>query len=282
VAVPKFLNDQGIVQIIAPLATQTGQLWGSVDGFKMILYPFVEGHDGFEVDLLDQQWVDFGVSLKGIHAAVVPPTLTKHIQHETYSAQGREIVKTFLERVENDAFGDPIAVKLAAFLKTRCDEIHDLVGRAERLAQALQVRSQEFVLCHSDIHAGNILIGTNGALYIVDWDDPILAPKERDLMFVSGGVGGVWHKAREAALFYQGYGQTEIDPVALAYYRYERIIQDIVVTCEQIFLTGEGGEHREKELGHFFNQFLPDNVVEIAYKSEENLPPELRSGCVRR
>ena len=52
-----------------------------------------------------------------------------------------------------------------------------------------------FVLCHSDIHGGNILIADTGELYVVDWDDPILAPKERDLMFIGGGsastAGGI-------------------------------------------------------------------------------------------
>ena len=31
-------------------------------------------------------------------------------------------------------------------------------------------------------------IGTNGALYIVDWDELIMAPKERDLMYIGGGL----------------------------------------------------------------------------------------------
>jgi hypothetical protein len=46
-------------------------------------------------------------------------------------------------------------------------------------------------LCHSDIHAGNILIDVNDDFYIVDWDNPILAPKEHDLMFIGGGQRGV-------------------------------------------------------------------------------------------
>src|SRR4051794_27073882 len=41
VALPKFLSDQGIVQIIAPLVTKTGQLWTSLDAFTVLLYPFV-------------------------------------------------------------------------------------------------------------------------------------------------------------------------------------------------------------------------------------------------
>ena len=272
VALPKFLSDQGIVQIIAPLATKTGQLWANLDAFKVILYPFVEGHNGYEVDLSDRHWGDLGTALKSIHTALVPPALIRRIQQETFSPQWREIVKTFLGRVEYDAFDDPVAVKLTAFLKARRDEILDLLGRAERLAQALQARSPEFILCHSDIHAGNILIDANDAFYIVDWDNPILAPKERDLMFIGGGQGFAGHTAQEEeTLFYEGYGQAQIDPIALAYYRYERIIQDIAVYCKQIFLTNEGGEDREQSLRYLTSNFLPNSTIEIAYKSDKTL-----------
>lgn len=32
---------------------------------------------------------------------------------------------------------------------------------------------------------------------IVDWDEPIMAPKERDLMFIGGGVANVWNDPSE-------------------------------------------------------------------------------------
>jgi spectinomycin phosphotransferase len=272
VALPKFLSNLGIRQIIAPLVTQTGQLWASLDAFKTILYPFVEGRNGYQVDLSDRHWGDFGTALKRIHTAVLPPALFRSIQHETYPAQGRESVKTFLERVEDDAFDDPVAIKLAAFLKAKRPEILDLVGRAERLAQALLARSPEFVLCHSDIHAGNILMDAGDAFYLVDWDNPILAPKERDLMSIGAGLMGAWRTPQEEeAMFYRGYGQTQIDPIALAYYRYERIVQDIAAFCEQILFTNDGGEDREQSLEYLISNFLPNNTIEIAYKSDKTL-----------
>jgi len=271
VTLPRFLGDRGIGQIIAPLATRTGQLWANLDPFKVILYPFVEGRNAYEVDLSDRHWVELGAALKSIHAVVVPAALTRHIQQETYAPHGREVVKTFLGRIDDEAYDDPSAAKLAAFLKTRRDEILDLVGRAERLALALQARSPEFIVCHSDLHAGNILIDRNDALYVVDWDNPILAPKERDLMFVGGGLGGDGHTPQEEeTLFYQGYGQTPLDPIALAYYRYERIIQDIAAYCEQIFLTNEGSEDREQSLRYLASNFLPNGTIEIAYKSDRS------------
>ena len=269
VTLPKFLSDQGIAQIIAPLATKTGQLWASLGAFKVILYPYVEGKSGYQVDLSDGHWGDFGTALKRLHTAAVPPALTRRLRQEAYSPRWREIVKTFLARVEHAAFDDPVAVRTAALMKAKRDEIADLVGRADRLALALQARSPGCVVCHSDIHAGNILIDAHNALYIVDWDDPILAPKERDLMYVGGGQGFTGHTAQEEeTLFYRGYGQTQIDPIALAYYRYERIIEDIAVYCEQLLLTNEGGEDREQSLEYLASNFLPGGVLEIANRSD--------------
>jgi spectinomycin phosphotransferase len=278
VLVPKLLHDQGVTQIIAPLSTQSQQLWARLDNFKLTVSPFVDGHSGFEVDLSDHHWVEFGRALKGIHTAVLPPTLTDRLPRESCSAQWRELVRGFQMRVDEITFSDPVSAELAAFLKVKRHVISELLRRAERLAAVLQPRLLPFILCHADIHAGNILIDTNHGLYVVDWDTLTLAPKERDLMFVGGGLGGGGHTTEEEeTLFYEGYGQTQIDPIALAYYRYERIVQDIAAYCEEILLTDEGSEDRKEGLQQLTSQFLPNEVVEIAFKSEKHLPQALRS-----
>jgi spectinomycin phosphotransferase len=82
----------------------------------------------------------------------------------------------------------------------------------------------------------------------------------------------------EAALFYEGYGRTQINTTALAYYRYERIIEDIAVYCEQLFLTNEGGEDREQSLHYLKSNFLPNSTIAMAYEAEKleirNFPPD--------
>ena len=138
VALPKFLSKQGIEQIIAPLATKTGDLWAELGAFKVILYPFVAGRDGYEVRMSERHWNDFGTALKRILTTQIPATLTKRIRQEDYSPHYRDTVKIFLQRIEEDSFSDPLAMEVAAFLRSKRSEIRDLVRRAERLARALQ------------------------------------------------------------------------------------------------------------------------------------------------
>lgn len=269
VALPKFLHDQGIPQIIAPMTTNSGQLRANLEPFKLMLYPFIDGQDGYAVALSDQQWQDFGAALKRIHTTSIPFEIIKTIPRETYSDQWREIVKSFLERVETDNFTESVAAKLAAFLKTKRQIILELVEYTERLAQNLQARDLELVVCHSDLHAGNLLIAGD-RFFIVDWDDQILAPKERDLMFVGGGQMNNWRlPLEEEALFYQGYGATEMDSVALSYYRFERIVQDIAAYCEQLFLSDEGSEDREQAYRYLISNFLPNGVLEITKQADK-------------
>jgi spectinomycin phosphotransferase len=270
VTLPRYLSDQGLHQIIAPLKTRTGMLWANLDNFAVILYPYIEGRNGYEIDLSDHHWIELGQTLQRIHSTILPEAIKSKIKRETYSPQARETVKRYLTQIEQESPVNPVGVKLTAFLKSKQHDIFDLVERAERHAQALQGNPPARVLCHSDLHAGNILIDGSDALYIVDWDEPIYAPKERDLMFPGGGQGFRGHTAgEEEALFYRGYGPASIHPTALAYYRYERIVQDIAAFCDQVFSSDDRGEDREQAFNYLTSNFKPGGTIEIAYRSDQ-------------
>lgn len=134
----------------------------------------------------------------------------------------------------------------------------------------LQVRPLPFVLCHADIHTANILVAGDN-LFIVDWDQPILAPKERDLMFV---VSGNEVPGREEELFFEGYGEAAVDWLALAYYRYEWVVQEIGDFGERVFLLADVSDITRKDSVRGFRQlFRPGNVADAAYQLEGKLRP---------
>ncbi len=272
VAVPAWLHGQGIQRVMAPIATTTQQLWVHAHGFYWMLYPFFEGKNGYEVALSRAQWIALGESMRAVHSTILPAGLEARMRREDYAPRWRRMVQAFHQEVEHRAYDDPIAARFAAFWQTQREGIQRMVDRAAELAHALEHRAVDLVVCHSDLHAANVMLGADDALTIVDWDEIILAPKERDLMFVGGGLFGDWNQALEAAWFYQGYGKTEIDPFALAYFRYERIVWDIAAYAEQIFGMQGSVEDREEGLRQLMDQFLPNHVIDIAHRTYRQIP----------
>jgi spectinomycin phosphotransferase len=122
------------------------------------------------------------------------------------------------------------------------------------------------VLCHTDIHTANVLVKGTHQIYIVDWDAPLFAPRERDLMFI------VERDADENAHFFAGYEPKAVNPLALAYYRYEWVVQEFSDFAERVFYANDVGDETRADAVRGFQQlFDPGDVVEAAYQSEADL-----------
>lgn len=268
VAVLALLQASGIKEIIPPIKTVNGELTQRISDSTLTVYPFVDGKNGFCSTLSDAQWVALGKALRQVHALDVPSALRERIRKEAYSDKWRKAVLSLYGYVDDNLKGDETALKLQAFMREHRAVILHLVDRAEVLSQKVRKQSPACVLCHSDIHGGNVLIDENGSIFIVDWDDPIMAPKERDLMFIGGGVANVWNHPQEEEFFYKGYGKTEINRDILAYYRHERIVEDIAGYGQALLLTEHGGAGRLEMYKHFIDMFEPNGVVDIAFTTD--------------
>jgi spectinomycin phosphotransferase len=256
--VASFLHGQGVAQIIPPLTTVSAQPSTGLDGFTLTLYPFVEGMSGYDVELSAHQWADFGTALQRIHAVVPPPALTRRLAKEQYSTEWRSRCAIVMTRIDSTPFDDPLSVELQGLLRTKRDMIWRAVRRATGLGRFLASTTVKLVLCHSDIHPGNLLIADDGTLFIVDWDYPMLAPKERDLMFIGGGQGFKPYVAdNERQLFFPSYGDVELDPTLLTYYRYERGLTDVTVESERVLSTSLAERERSQSLEILQLYFLP-------------------------
>lgn len=262
VSLPAFLKAQGITAVIAPLPTLNGRCWAPLGQYRMILYPYIEGKNGYEVELSPRNWQEFGAALRALHAIRLPARLRRAIPCETFSNDYRELVTSLLAQAAQTTFIEPCAAQMAALLRQHQHTIRQLVARAGRLAQELQARPLELVPCHADIHAGNLLIGSDSSLYIVDWDGPRLAPREHDLTLIGGCR--LWNDPRQIAWFNQGYACANIDRTALAYYRSERVIMDLAEFGRQLLFSDSGGADREQALVYFAGNFLPGAEIELA------------------
>jgi spectinomycin phosphotransferase len=216
----------------------------------------------------EKSWIEFGETLKTFHQVAWPSNIAREIRHEAFSPQWRKRLTSHLTLIDEHKFEDPIGMELVAFVKSKRDETFELVTRAEQLSSILVSAPPDFILCHGDIHGWNLFFDLNGSLYIVDWDTLIFAPKERDLMFIGASLGDSGYTSEEeSAMFYQGYGHTEINNIAITYYRYERIIEDLAILTKQIFSLDKDWRFRKQALEVLKSNYLPNNTIEAANQS---------------
>ena len=264
-AVPAYLHRHGVPLVLAPLPTGSGTPFVVVDRFALALYPLLDAAPGAEVGLSPAQWRELGAAVRQAHALPPTPELAALAGRETFRPSRRELLPALEVAVARAEAADPMAGALAGFWKAHRDLIDTLVDRADRLGRQLAPKGLRQVLCHGDLHAWNVLVDSDNHLWIVDWDEAVLAPRERDLMFVVGGIGHGLVRPHDTERFLQGYGETGIDPRLLAYYRTAWAVQDIAAYGEEVLLTPAlGQETRRAALEGLMDLFEPGNIVDLA------------------
>ena len=271
--VPGYLREQGVEAVVAPLPTKRNALWAQVGRVTLILYPFIDGDAGFHLDMTDVNWKEVGSIFRQIHEVVLPPHGFPSLREETFDTTeyGRwvRVLETLYVSVEG---GSEVERALRSSWRTYQSTIHAVMSSLEKLAGLLQRHAGPKVICHADLHPGNLLRDQAGHIFVVDWDDVMLAPRERDFIFVRDGS-----TSQEIAPFFQRYGEIEVDWVALTYYRCERVIQDVIVCAQNVLLRKDLGEETRAVEAQLFDEVLAEGgEVDVARASARHLSPDLR------
>ena len=265
--VPRALIDRGVPNVLAPLRTRSSALWCPLDGYAgytVVLSPFVRGENAMVAGMSAAQWRAFGSTLRAVHDSGLGEAFRDRLRVEDFALPSAALVRRMLSVAETHEFESPAATRFAAFWREQAGSIRAMLARAEALGQELQARSFPLVLCHADIHAANILVGDDG-ITLIDWDGPMVAPRERDLLFVVGSAIARAVEPQEEAWFVEEYGPVEIDPAALVYYRYERIIEDIGEMGRSVFIDpGRGEAARQEEVDLAMSFFAPGGNIDRA------------------
>jgi spectinomycin phosphotransferase len=263
--VPWALSERGIQNVLAPLQTRTAELWCSCDGSSLVLYPYIAGETALVAWMTDDQWAQFGATLQAVHSSGLAEEFHGRLPVETFALPSGILVRRILDLLDSTIFENVVAAQFAAFWREQAGRIRQMLARAEQLGRRLQSKSFGHVLCHADIHAGNILVGDDGQIHLIDWDGPLIAPRERDLLFVVGSMIARVVIPREEELFFAGYGPVDIDSEALIYYRYERIVEDLGEIGRSVLLDPSPSDQMrasESRLARSF--FAPGNDIDRA------------------
>src|SRR5689334_3407041 len=69
--ISRYLRDQGITAVVAPILTKDGALMAHLGSWSLILYPFLEGDSSFN-GMTTEQWRKLGAIFKQIHQTPLP------------------------------------------------------------------------------------------------------------------------------------------------------------------------------------------------------------------
>ncbi|MFD2767040.1 phosphotransferase [Micromonospora eburnea] len=260
------LARRGVPGVPAPVATRDGRLSAVHDGRRLTVVPWISGERAADGGMRPAHWRRYGALLAAAHAAPLTDELAGLPREDhTHAAVAAAVRETDGRLRAVDDSADRWTREVAAHWRAAAADTARLLDRVDRLGAELRARPAELVVCHGDPHLGNVLLSPDGEVWLIDWDDAVLAPRERDLMFVLGG-GPAWafDSRLDEAAFRAGYGPMRPDPVRLAYHLGVRTLDDLWSWSAEAADPGRSEADRVRALRILAGLLSPSGLVSLA------------------
>ena len=150
-----------------PVLTASGAAYGEDGPYRYLLYRYIAGQTPGGERLDKARLRQLGETLAAVHA--FPPP--KELPREDFRIPFDGALENVLDRT-------PEYVVSAG----QRSQILHLLSLGARLGRELETAGLPAVLCHGDIHRGN-LMDTGRQLVLIDWEGIAAAPPEADLFF---------------------------------------------------------------------------------------------------
>lgn len=266
----EYLNEKIGESIIAPIKCINGDPHYFDGDLYYSIFPYIDGKNGFEQELSSNDLKNVGRILKRVHR-IDKKKIKKEFGIPSHKIAFQLVQK--LNDINNDNTINPfdeLSDKLLVFLNTHHSEIVELIDISRSLAEMVVDNEEEYVLCHSDVHAGNIL-KSKDEIFLIDWDQPVFANKELDLLFFGGGIAGKINSEEDENAFLAGYGETEIDYRLIVLFQIFRIFEDIYIYHNLILNGKQTADERYMSFNYLKENFAPGNTIDCTYRFLERI-----------
>jgi spectinomycin phosphotransferase len=199
--------------------------------------------------MTNAQWQEVGSIFQRIHQVSPPASGFESLRKERFDpTEYTQWIHTFETHHMQELSSTSVSQRaLRSSWKAHQHTIHAAMTTLEKLAEMLQSRTFPYVICHADLHARNLIRDQAGHVFVIDWDEVMLAPKERDFIFI---------RKPHAEAFFQGYANAEIDWSLLTYYLWERVIQDVIYLADNVCFRDDWTEETRAQVAQTFHESL--------------------------
>ena len=226
------LRRSGIPNISAPVRTVDGALYCTAKSSTVIVFDWIDAEQTFDFDRRV-----LGEIIAAVHGTRPAPSIP--IAHEEFLFLYCDLFPERLAEALSPAGPDPVRVELRELLEVYREEIEQDWRGFLQLARRLTALDPAMVITHGDA-PGNVLVGNGNQHYLVDWDDVMLAPVERDLWFLVDD-------AEFTAGYRSRFPDISINDDLVAYYALTRYFADMFEFIDEI-LAEHPRQHRQRNL----------------------------------
>jgi spectinomycin phosphotransferase len=241
----QLCTRQLLPQIACPVRARDGSFAVSVGPYLMILFHFIEGEPVGFGNITDEILVKLAGLVGRLHKITRDLELVNPLV-EGFEIAFEDMLPTGLEALANLGPGGRAGRRgFQELLLPRRSEIRGYLDRLKGLQGVMRARAREMVVCHTDLHGGNLLVDRGGNLYILDWEGAMLAPPEQDLFFFAG-EDTFWD------LFWPNYerefGPAQLDVDTLGFYFYRRGLEDLAEWLQRLLYADQDDEQARSAL----------------------------------
>lgn len=237
------LYTKGILPHIPhPIPTRNGNLSLGVDSQELVITHFIEGEDVRFGALPEPILVQLADRVGILHSSRKQLAF-KHPFIEQFEIAFEPILLELMDELGTITSVNRQGQQLLrdALVPRKGDLFKYLDRLKERQTRARSVDAP-MVICHTDLHGGNLRTDGLGNLYILDWENAMIAPREHDMIFFAG-ERCIWE------IFWPTYrshfSQVDLDREVLGFYYYRRGLEDIADYIFRI-MQGDGSETRDQ------------------------------------
>jgi len=211
--------------IACPIPTRTGRFTVPFEKHLLILFDFIEGETVGFGDLSDEMLMKLA-RLVGILHKSTPQIELEHPFREGFDIVFEDDLMNSLGALEGITSSDRWGKReLRKLLLPRRDEILAHLRRLKELRELARATGKEMVVCHTDLHGGNLMTDDEGNLYILDWENAMIAPPEHDLFFWAG-YDTFWESF--LPIYEREFGSVSLDSNVFGFYYYRRNLEDLI------------------------------------------------------
>ncbi len=179
------LRAFGCAFVVAPIPTMADDPFVQFNGYAIALYPFIEGQSFSSEESFGEvqrdRILELVVALHNVPVAAIRAPVPD------------DFVVPWLDRLDRSVHQGkeggstgPYAASASQFLIDNEAGIRRLRTRYRTLVAQYSSDPGPVVVTHGEIHPGNVMLTSKGWV-IVDWDNVLVAPPERDLWRLSQG-----------------------------------------------------------------------------------------------